>query len=53
MSKQVRWLQYFYLGWTRRSAIMLDNCGLPLWFIRWRCPTITGWGSILRENEYE
>lgn len=39
--------QLFRLGWFRRSAMILDEAGCPLWLIRLRCPVHKGWGILL------
>ena len=42
-------LQTFILGWKRRSRMLLDNAGCPLWLQRLRCPDIKGRGTFLNE----
>lgn len=42
-------LKLFLLGWRRRSALLLDNAGCPLWLTRRRCPPLQGWGRLLSE----
>jgi hypothetical protein len=45
MARERIWL--FREGWRKRSAMILDAAGCPLWLIKLRCPTIRGWGSVL------
>ena len=40
-------LRLFILGWHRRSAMILDSAGCPVWLVRKRCPTMPGWGTLL------
>jgi len=47
MKPVFEWLSEFCIGWRWRRAMLLDNCGLPLWFIRRRCPATAGWGAML------
>ena len=42
-------ISLFTRGWRRRSAPMLDAAGCPLWLQKRRCPTLKGWGRILRQ----
>jgi hypothetical protein len=39
--------EMFWLGWHRRSMIILDNAGCPMWLNRWRCKPPKGWGAML------
>jgi hypothetical protein len=40
----------FWIGWKRRSAIILDSAGCPIWLNRWRCGRPPkGWGRLLTE----
>ena len=34
-------------GWNRRSAVMMDYVGCPVWMVKRRCPTSKGWGTLL------
>jgi hypothetical protein len=31
------WLRSLIIGLRRHSSMLLDNCRLPQWFIRWWC----------------
>ena len=42
-------IKMFLMGWKRRSAIIMDNAGSPIWLTKWRCPTLRGWGTLLIE----
>lgn len=42
-------LRLFWKGWQRQSMVMLDAAGCPLWLQKRRCPTLTGWGTLLSE----
>ena len=42
-------VKLFILGWRRRSAMILDNAGCPMWLVRLRCPLRPGWGKMLDE----
>ena len=37
----------FLIGWRRRSALILDGAGCPMWLTRLRCPVRRGWGTVL------
>lgn len=38
----------FCLGWKRRSRLLLDYAGCPMWLARLRCPVPDGWGRALQ-----
>jgi hypothetical protein len=49
MKALIEWAKLAYTGLCRHSAMILDDCGFPLWFIRLYCPAPIGWGRLLRE----
>ena len=48
MVHQKDWLKYAKMGLQRKSSmILMDYCGFPRWFVRWYCPRMKGWGTLL------
>lgn len=39
----------FRVGWSRRSAVMLDAIGCPVWLVKRRCPFTPGFGRLIIE----
>lgn len=40
-------LKAFRIGWRRRSAMILDYAGAPVWLVRLRCRPPRNWGTLL------
>ena len=43
----------FRVGWRRRSRLILDSAGCPMWLAKRRCPPLSkGWGTTLQLLAY-
>ena len=47
MTMPLDWLKSAFTGLRRHSAIILDGCGFPVWFVRWYCKPPKNWGALL------